>query len=203
MFHGFSKFFFLCQIQDDFEKGVVGAVPIPPDYVGKELVIASLVANVEAMMRTDRKVIALKQLQGHIWRTGFQSNELVGVVFDDVQEALQKWHASGIKVYVYSSGSRESQQLLFAKSNYGDLRKYFCGFFDTTVGDKKETRSYSEIFKTVGVDKPSNILFVTDVFQEALAARAAGLEVILSLRPGNGPLPENHGFRTIESLLEI
>ncbi|XP_057984379.1 probable bifunctional methylthioribulose-1-phosphate dehydratase/enolase-phosphatase E1 2 isoform X3 [Hevea brasiliensis] len=165
------------QIQDDFEKGVVGAVPIPPDYVGKEL--------------------------GHIWRTGFQSNELVGVVFDDVQEALQKWHASGIKVYVYSSGSRESQQLLFAKSNYGDLRKYFCGFFDTTVGDKKETRSYSEIFKTVGVDKPSNILFVTDVFQEALAARAAGLEVILSLRPGNGPLPENHGFRTIESLLEI
>ncbi|KAF2283239.1 hypothetical protein GH714_043591 [Hevea brasiliensis] len=183
--------------------GVVGAVPIPPDYVGKELVIASLVANVEAMMRTDRKVIALKQLQGHIWRTGFQSNELVGVVFDDVQEALEKWHASGIKVHVYSSGSRESQQLLFAKSNYGDLRKYFCGFFDTTVGDKKETRSYSEIFKTVGVDKPSNILFVTDVFQEALAARAAGLEVILSLRPGNGPLPENHGFRTIESLLEI
>ncbi|KAG8641380.1 hypothetical protein MANES_13G144832v8 [Manihot esculenta] len=78
------------QIQDDFEQGVSGAVPIPPDYVGKELVIASLVANVESMMRSDRKVIALKQLQGHIWRTGFQSNELVGVVFDDVPEALER-----------------------------------------------------------------------------------------------------------------
>lgn len=38
-------------------------LPIPPDYVGKELVIASLVANVEAMIRADRKVTALKQLQ--------------------------------------------------------------------------------------------------------------------------------------------
>ena len=37
-------------------------------------------------------------MQGHIWKTGFQSNELVGVVFDDVPEALERWHASGIKV---------------------------------------------------------------------------------------------------------
>lgn len=40
--------------------------------------------------------------------------------------------------------------------------------------NKKETRSYSEIFQTVGVDKPSDILFVTNVFEEAVAARAAG-----------------------------
>jgi methionine salvage enolase-phosphatase E1 len=38
------------------------------------------------------------------------------------------------KVYIYSSGSREAQQLLFSNSNYGDLKKYLCGFFDTTVG---------------------------------------------------------------------
>jgi methionine salvage enolase-phosphatase E1 len=42
----------------------------------------------------------LLHVQCHIWRTGFQSNELVGVVFDDVAEALERWHASGIKVYV-------------------------------------------------------------------------------------------------------
>lgn len=44
----------------------------------------------------------LIHVQGHIWRTGFQSNELVGVVFDDVAEALERWHSSGIKVYVSS-----------------------------------------------------------------------------------------------------
>ena len=39
-----------------------------------------------------------------------------------------------LKVYIYSGGSRETQQLLFANSNYGDLRKYLCGYFDTSVG---------------------------------------------------------------------
>ncbi|XP_017971558.1 PREDICTED: probable bifunctional methylthioribulose-1-phosphate dehydratase/enolase-phosphatase E1 2 isoform X4 [Theobroma cacao] len=191
------------QIQEDLEQGVAGAVPIPPDYVGKELVIASLAANVEAMINTDRKVTSLKQLEGRIWRTGFQSNELVAVVFEDVPEALEKWHASGIKVYIFACGSREVQQLLFANSNYGDLRKYLCGFFDTTVGNKQVAHSYFEILQTVGVDRPADMLFVTDRFQEAEAARAAGLEVIISIRPGNGPLPQNHGFRTIASLLEI
>lgn len=44
-------------------------------------------------------------MQGHIWRTGFQSNELVGVVFDDVPEALERWDASGIKVPLFLSVS--------------------------------------------------------------------------------------------------
>lgn len=39
-----------------------------------------------------------------------------------------------LKVYIYSSGSRLAQRLLFGYTNYGDLRKYLCGFFDTTVG---------------------------------------------------------------------
>ena len=40
--------------------------------------------------------------------------------------------------------------------------------------NKKEARSYLEISETLGVDKPSEILFVTDVYQEAAAAKAAG-----------------------------
>ncbi|KAJ0053657.1 hypothetical protein Pint_02283 [Pistacia integerrima] len=195
------------QIQNDLDQGVAGAVAVPPDYVGQDLVIPALVANVEAMIRADRKVIALKQLQvrlllGHIWRTGFQNNELVGILYDDVPEVLERWHAAGIKVYIYSNCSREAQRLLFAKSNYGDLRKYFCGFFDTAVGNKNESHSYLEILRTVGVDRPADMLFVTDVFQEAVAASAAGLEVIISIRPGNGALPDEHGFRTVESLLD-
>lgn len=34
--------------------------------------------------------------------------------------------------------------------------------------------SYLEILQTVGVDKPADMLFITDDFQEAVAARAAG-----------------------------
>ncbi|EXB42549.1 putative bifunctional methylthioribulose-1-phosphate dehydratase/enolase-phosphatase E1 1 [Morus notabilis] len=191
------------QVQDDLKNGVSGAVPVPSDDAGKEAVIAALVANVEAMIKADRKITALKQLQGHIWRTGFENNELEGVVFEDVPEALARWHGSGIKVYIYSSGSRLAQRLIFGNTKYGDLREFLSGFFDTAVGNKRETRSYVEIAQSLGVDKPSEILFVTDVFQEAVAAKAAGLEVIVSVRPGNGPLPENHGFKTISSFLEI
>ncbi|XP_050371194.1 probable bifunctional methylthioribulose-1-phosphate dehydratase/enolase-phosphatase E1 1 [Argentina anserina] len=191
------------QVQDDLEKGVAGAVPIPSNEAGKEKVVCALVANVESMIKADHKITALKQLQGHIWRTGFEKNELKGIVFEDVPEALMKWHDEGIKVYIYSSGSRLAQRLLFGYSNYGDLRKYLSGFFDTTVGNKRETKSYAEIAESVGVDRPSEVLFLTDVFQEAVAAKAAGLEVIVSIRPGNGPLPDSHGFKTITSFSEI
>ncbi|RDX60974.1 putative bifunctional methylthioribulose-1-phosphate dehydratase/enolase-phosphatase E1 [Mucuna pruriens] len=191
------------QVQSDLEQGIAGAVPIPPDDAGKEEVIAALVANVNAMIKADRKITSLKELQGHIWKTGYENNELEGIVFDDVPEALEKWDALGIKVYIYSSGSRLAQRLIFGKTNHGDLRKYLSGFFDTTVGNKRETRSYVEIYESLGVDKPSHVLFVTDVYQEATAAKAAGLEVIISIRPGNGPLPHNHGFKTIKSFSEI
>ena len=40
--------------------------------------------------------------------------------------------------------------------------------------NKKERKSYVEICESVGVHKPSDVLFVTDVFQEAVAAKAAG-----------------------------
>ncbi|XP_073143785.1 probable bifunctional methylthioribulose-1-phosphate dehydratase/enolase-phosphatase E1 1 [Henckelia pumila] len=190
------------QVREDLENGVLGAIPIPSDGE-KEDVIGALVANVEAMIKADRKITSLKELQGHIWQTGFQNNEIEAIVFDDVPEALEKWHALGIKVYIYSSGSRLAQRLLFGNTTFGDLRKYLSGFFDTTVGNKKETKSYIEITQSLGVDNPSEILFVTDVYQEATAAKAAGLEVIISIRPGNGPLPENHGFKTIQSFSEI
>ncbi|CAI0408397.1 unnamed protein product [Linum tenue] len=191
------------QVEDDLAHGIDGAVPIPPDGAGKDAVIAALVANVEAMIRADRKITALKQLQGHIWRTGFQNNELKGEFYNDVPEALQSWHALGIKVYIYSSGSRLAQRLVFGNTKSGDLRKYLSGFFDTNIGNKRETSSYVQISESLGVDSPSEILFLTDVVQEAVAAKAAGLKVMISVRPGNAPLPENHGFKTINSFLEI
>ncbi|GJN40294.1 hypothetical protein PR202_gb29492 [Eleusine coracana subsp. coracana] len=134
------------QIDDDLRNGISGAVPVPPSEASKEEVINALVANVESMIKADRKITSLKQLQGHIWRTGFEKKELQGIVFDDVPEALKNWHDSGIKV--------------------------FPG--QTRVKNKRETRSYSEISQSLGVDSPSQILFITDVFQEAVAAKNAG-----------------------------
>lgn len=50
------------QVNEDLKNGIVGAVPIPIDG-GKEEVIRAVVANVGAMIKADRKITALKQLQ--------------------------------------------------------------------------------------------------------------------------------------------
>ena len=51
------------QVEEDIRNGVVGAVPDVPSDAGKEEVISSLVANVESMIKADRKITSLKQLQ--------------------------------------------------------------------------------------------------------------------------------------------
>eukprot|EP00249_Psilotum_nudum_P008080 c21030_g1_i1 orf=154-1668(+) len=190
------------QVEQDLNEGVPDAQPIP--YNGsKEDLISAIEANVLSMIESDRKITALKQLQGHIWRSGYANGELKGEVFDDVPKALSEWHSAGTKVYIYSSGSREAQRLLFGNTNFGDLRKFLCGYFDTRIGNKRQACSYKEIFLSVGVDDPSDITFATDVLQEAVAAKEAGLRAVLVLRPGNAPLDPNHGFRTVSSLLDI
>ncbi len=54
----------------------------------------------------------------------------------DVPDALTEWRNAGLKTYIYSSGSRLAQRLLFGHCTAGDLRTYLHGFFDTTSGPK-------------------------------------------------------------------
>lgn len=49
-------------MQEDLANNVIGAVHIPSDG-DREEVIATVVANVEAMIKADRKITSLKQLQ--------------------------------------------------------------------------------------------------------------------------------------------
>lgn len=47
----------------------------------------------------------------------------------------------------------------------------------------------SEICLSLGVDSPSEVLFLTDLIAEAEAAKLANVRTVLSVRPGNDPLP--------------
>ena len=40
--------------------------------------MAAVVEGVQWLMAADRKVTALKQLQGHIWRHGYLNGDLLG-----------------------------------------------------------------------------------------------------------------------------
>lgn len=142
----------------------------------------------------DRKIKALKDLQGKIWKEGYAAGKLSAIVYDDVPHCFERLNAAGKNVCIYSSGSRAAQKLLFKYSNHGDLRQYLSCYFDTSIGHKRTASSYKEIGLSLGVDSLSEILFVTDIFEEAEAAKEAGMDAIISVRPGNSPLlSENEG----------
>ena len=169
-----------------------------------DALLAAVSGNVAWQMASGRKSGPLKSLQGHVWRAGYESGALVGQLFSDVVPALRAWADAGKKVYIYSSGSREAQRLLFQYSNGGDVRPMLCGYFDTKCGPKLEAASYSEIVLSVGADAPGKVLFATDSLGEATAAAAAGLRVVVTDRPGNNPLPEGGiAWPIAATLLEI
>eukprot|EP00602_Paraphysomonas_sp_CaronLab_P004815 CAMPEP_0185023742 /NCGR_PEP_ID=MMETSP1103-20130426/6384_1 /TAXON_ID=36769 /ORGANISM="Paraphysomonas bandaiensis, Strain Caron Lab Isolate" /LENGTH=412 /DNA_ID=CAMNT_0027556481 /DNA_START=214 /DNA_END=1452 /DNA_ORIENTATION=- len=147
----------------------------------------------------DRKISSLKQLQGHIWATGYASGALKSTVYDDVPFFLSRMKRAGVHTCIYSSGSREAQKLLFKYSNFGDLRPMLSCYFDTKIGHKRDAESYKQIVQSLGVDSPDQVLFVTDIIEESDAAVEAGLHTVLSVRPGNAPLPSEHPYNIITS----
>jgi len=153
------------------------------------------------LMDQDRKSTALKRIQGEIWLEGYRSGQLHGEVFDDVPPALERWHAAGIDIRIFSSGSVLAQRLLFSTTRAGDLTRYFSGYFDTTTGPKNNPTSYITIANAFGKN-PSEIAFVSDVTRELDAAQDAGMETLLSIRPGN-PSQSLHAHRVITTFTEI
>ncbi len=132
----------------------------------------------------DRKLTPLKALQGMIWEDGYRRGAFTGHVYPDVLRNLRTWHDAGIALYVYSSGSVQAQQLLFGHSDAGDLTPLFSGYFDTRIGNKRETASYGAIAERIGLP-PGEILFLSDIREELDAARKAGLQTTWLVRDGH------------------
>ncbi|KAJ0173652.1 hypothetical protein K1T71_010801 [Dendrolimus kikuchii] len=174
---------------EDREKSVEGVVTIPGEDASKEDQIKGLVESVKWQMSQDRKVGALKQLQGLIWKQGYDKGDIKGHVYEDVSPALQLWRSvDGQKVYIYSSGSVQAQKLLFGQSLSGDMLPLIDGHFDTAIGAKQEAASYTSIAEKIGC-MPEEILFLTDIVKEGEAARSSGMQVALVSREGNATLP--------------
>jgi enolase-phosphatase E1 len=152
------------------------------EIVGKrDLSAQEMIGILLQWMDEDRKVTPLKSLQGMIWRTGYESGELQGHVYEDAVRGLRNWQARGLRIYVYSSGSVAAQKLLFSHTSYGDLLPLFSGYFDTTTGPKLESRSYGKIADSLGLPARS-IVFLSDHSGETRAAEVAGMQTVLLAR---------------------
>ena len=108
-------------------------------------------AILQQWIREDRKATPLKALQGMIWKAGYQQGDYRAHVYPEVADHLKAWHAQGVRLYVYSSGSIAAQKLFFGFSEAGDLTHLFSGYFDTTTGAKQDTESYRKIIAEIGL----------------------------------------------------
>ena len=141
------------------------------------------VATLTRWIDEDRKATPLKTLQGMIWADGYRERAFTGHIYPDAVVALRRWHAAGIALYVFSSGSVAAQKLLFGHSDAGDLTPLFSGYFDTTTGPKREAASYQAIANAIGL-AADEIMFLSDTPREIAAAREAGLSALLIDRDG-------------------
>lgn len=144
----------------------------------------SVVAVLHRWMDDDVKATPLKTIQGQIWAAGFDRGEIASHFFDDVIPRLRAWHASGVGLAVFSSGSVASQVPWFRHSPDGDLTPLVSAYFDTVnAGPKKEPASYRQIAERLG-QEPGRLAFFSDHPDELEAASAAGWQVVALSREG-------------------
>lgn len=148
-----------------------------------EAVPGEPVATLLAWDAQDAKATPLKTIQGMIWAHGYADGSLVGHVYPDAAAALVRWHAAGLVLGVFSSGSIAAQKLIFGHSDHGDLSGLFTHHFDTTSGPKREAASYRSIAEAMAL-APADILFLSDTPAEVAAARAAGMQALRVDRDG-------------------
>lgn len=171
--------------------------------VGKE--VGRMLSDDEAVRQLlrwideDKKITPLKALQGLIWEAGYRSGDFQGHVYDDAVQCLRAWKARGLSLYVYSSGSVHAQKLLFGYSVAGDLTPLFSGYFDTTIGAKREAEAYQRIAGKIGMP-PKEILFLSDIREELDAARAAGMRTCWLVRDGAVPRASHPTARDFNSI---
>lgn len=158
--------------------------------------IDSVVAYVNWLMDSDRKSTTLKSLQGKIWKQGYLDGTLVAATFDDVAPALKRWRESDLSVNIFSSGSVLAQKLLFAHTQAGDLTGFIDNYFDTTTGPKNEAESYQRIAGSLGLPA-QDVLFISDVVAELVAANRSGMQTLLCVRPGNAPSGSSNDFEIV------
>jgi len=193
----------LSLLREEYLKDLEQALA-PPEWSADppESQIESVARYVFWLMDRDRKSTGLKSLQGKIWQQGYLTGELKSQVFQDVPPALEYWKSKNLDVRIFSSGSALAQRLLFANTEVGDLSCFLDGYFDTNIGPKTDQESYRKIANQFHLPV-AEMLFISDMTAELDAAKRAGMQTLLCVRPGNLPQPQKHGHGVISSFSEI
>ena len=190
---------FICQsVQDGKASPYINDVRMEVGDLAMDL--SAVARQLIQWIDEDKKITPLKAIQGLIWEQGYANGDYKGHMYPDAVDCLKQWHAAGIKLYVYSSGSVKAQKLLFGHTEYGDLTPLFDGNFDTLIGAKVEAASYNTIVKELGLPA-DEILFLSDIEKELDAAKMAGMKTCWLVRDRD--IDVNAAHRQVNNFTQI
>ncbi len=158
-----------------------GEMPPAWDAYDLESDLKCIVEYCSWLLGMESNASPLRNLEDFVWEEGYRNGKLMGEVYADFPDALARWKSEGLKICTYSTERVFSQQLIFSTTKFGDLMPLIRGFFDTSVGTKEDSESYSRIANILGV-KPQEILYFSSSLEEVKAAVKAGFNVILMER---------------------
>lgn len=160
----------------------------------KSEILKAVYTNFIAQTDEGKKSDTTMALAWYVWMDGCRKKVLKGEVFPDVPGAMEHWTQSdNVQVLTLSTMISLGQQMLFTCSNFGNLDELIHGYLctkDIEYG-KTSSKCYEIICERLSC-LPNEILFLTDVGKEAVAAKTAGCRSLLVERPGNVKLQREY-----------
>lgn len=148
-------------------------------------VLAKVVGYVLAKSRQpNRPYTPVALIKDWLWADSLTSGDLKSTVYDYVPELLEKWRMKiFIKLFSISEADSSGQKLFFKSTQYGDLTRFFNNYiqyFKESKSDKEFYRNIANLLR----DSARNLLYITNEFNDALAAHQAGFNcVVIRDRP--------------------
>jgi enolase-phosphatase E1 len=164
--------------------------------------LAEVFEVAERLLRLGEQTPPLVALESLLWEEGLEEGELSPPICFEVLPALGYWTQRGVEVCVIGRGSSAFQKALLAHSEFGDLSDFVRAFYDGTLGAKNAAETYAGIAAELDL-APREILFLSVSVESLAAARAAGLQTGLVLRPGHATIAQGCPFPHVASFDEI
>lgn len=116
-----------------------------------------------------------------MWFDGYKRQRIETPVYSDVAIQIQKWRCDlEIKLCVLSNGWAEATKRFLSRTNHGDMNLLIDEHLDTTLGQLNQTATFTKVLEKVK-EPAAEVLFLTKNAEEAKAAIAAGLIVVMVL----------------------
>ena len=146
-------------------------------------------------------------LNGWVVNEGYISQKFHSHVFKDAAIAVKKWRfgAEFIKNYTVAAAEKDGQKNYIQSSSEGDLTKCFNNYIPIVTENKASLKHTYEVITKMIRDDAANLLYITDIPEEAVAATQAGLMVLVMQRAGEPSAPPQklQGFKVVRSFEDI